>query len=105
MIVLTQDKLSGSVVASSAVCRGALPSSVVLPRVPSARLESDARGVSRDERTIPAPETAVVAAAAGVDAYAATANLAGAGHQILGQRTKFHSMWALRGLDPWSDPT
>ncbi|KAB8171182.1 hypothetical protein FH609_000070 [Streptomyces sp. 3MP-14] len=105
MIVSTDTKVTGSVVARSAALCAALPSMVVLPRVPSARVESDARGVSREERTISAPEMAVVAAAAGVDAYAANANLAGAGHRIFGQRTKFHSMWALRGLDPWSDPT
>ncbi|MDT0265493.1 hypothetical protein RM844_04210 [Streptomyces sp. DSM 44915] len=105
MLVLTHDKLSGSAVASSAMLGVAAPSRVIAPRVPSVHVAADALGVSRCERTIPAPEMAAVAAAAGVDAYAATANLAGPGHQTFGQQTKFHSMWALRGLDPWSDPT
>ncbi|SOD60982.1 hypothetical protein SAMN06297387_102398 [Streptomyces zhaozhouensis] len=105
MLVLTHDKLFGSAVADSAVLSEALPSVEVSLLVPVAPT-SDTTGVFSDERPISAPETAAVAAAAGgVAAYGATANLAGAGHQIFGQQTKSHSMWALRGLDPWSDPT
>ncbi|RBM11894.1 hypothetical protein [Streptomyces sp. PT12] len=57
------------------------------------------------ERPIPAPAAAVVAAEARVGAYATTADVSGARHQIFGQqKTQLHTMWALRGLDPWSDP-
>ncbi|GAA1904126.1 hypothetical protein GCM10009716_12570 [Streptomyces sodiiphilus] len=45
-----------------------------------------------------------VAAAAQADVYAFAAN--GAGHQLFGQqKTQLHTMWALRGLNPWSDHT
>jgi hypothetical protein len=62
-----------------------------------------------DERPIQAP---AVAAAALIDAYdapAATARNATHGaapaNQLFGQqKTQLHTMWALRGLDPWSDP-
>ncbi len=54
------------------------------------------------ERPIQAPAAAV---ADRTDAYATTVNVAGAGNQIFGhQKTQLHTMWALRGLDPWSDP-
>ncbi|WP_053171117.1 hypothetical protein [Streptomyces sp. SBT349] len=57
------------------------------------------------ERPILASVAAVVAAEARVDAYAPAANVGGAGNQIFGQqKTQLHTMWALRGLDPWSDP-
>lgn len=53
-----------------------------------------------DERPTQAPAV-LAAAAAHAAAYAAN----GAGHQLFGQqKTQLHSMWALRGLDPWSDP-
>ncbi|WP_338325605.1 hypothetical protein [Streptomyces hoynatensis] len=39
------------------------------------------------------------------NAYAFTTHVTGAGHQLFGQqKTQLHTMWALRGLDPWSDP-
>ncbi|MGP3970329.1 hypothetical protein [Streptomyces sp. 6N223] len=61
------------------------------------------------ERPTQAP---AVAAAARIGAYEASAanatsatNGAGTGNQIFGQqKTQLHPMWALRGLDPWSDP-
>ncbi|MGK5532991.1 hypothetical protein [Streptomyces sp. URMC 129] len=56
------------------------------------------------ERPTQAPAAAVVAAAR-VRAYVPTAHVAGAGNQIFGQQKTQHlTMWALRGLDPWSDP-
>jgi hypothetical protein len=58
-----------------------------------------------DQRPIQAP---AVVAAERFDAYGASAAAVanGAGHQTFGQqKTRLHSMWALRGLDPWSDPT
>jgi hypothetical protein len=62
-----------------------------------------------DERPTQAP---AVAAAARIGAYGASAanassatNGAGTENQIFGQqKTQLHTMWALRGLDPWSDP-
>lgn len=62
-----------------------------------------AREVAAKERALQAPPVAV----ARVDAYdAANASAAhGAGHQTFGQqKTQIHTMWALRGLHPWSDP-
>lgn len=60
------------------------------------------REAAVSERPIQAPVAAVVKAPVG--AYA-TANVAGAGNQLFGQqKTQLHTMWALRGLDPWSDP-
>lgn len=57
-----------------------------------------------NERPLLAP-VAEVAAVAGTTGYAVTADVAGAGHQLFGQqKTQLHTMWALRGLDPWSDP-
>ncbi len=58
-----------------------------------------------DQRPTQAPAVAV---AERIDAYGASAAALanGAGHQIFGQqKTRLHSMWALRGLDPWIDPT
>ncbi|MDT0322694.1 hypothetical protein [Streptomyces millisiae] len=61
------------------------------------------REASVSERPTQAPAAAVVKAAPR-GAYA-TANVAGAGNQLFGQqKTQLHTMWALRGLDPWSDP-
>ncbi|GAA3890112.1 hypothetical protein [Streptomyces sedi] len=106
MLVLTHDKLSGPAFADSAVLSEALPS-VEVALLAAAMPMSDAIGVFADERPISVPETAAAAAVAGgVAAYGnATANLVGAGHQTFGQQTKSHSKWALRGLEPWSDPT
>ncbi|GAB2920662.1 hypothetical protein [Streptomyces mayteni] len=60
------------------------------------------REAAASERPILAP--AAVAVKAHMGAYV-TANAAGAGNQLFGQqKTQFHTMWALRGLDPWSDP-
>ncbi|WP_243745222.1 hypothetical protein [Streptomyces hainanensis] len=65
------------------------------------------REAAASERPIQAP--AAVAVKAHMGAYA-TANAAGAGSQLFGQqlfgqqKTQHHTMWALRGLDPWSDP-
>jgi hypothetical protein len=55
------------------------------------------------ERICARPVQAPVMAVARADAYALTAE--GAGSQIFGQqKTQLHTMWALRGLNPWSDP-
>jgi hypothetical protein len=59
-----------------------------------------------NERPIQAPAV-VASAAARIDAYGINAHAHGAaaGSQIFGQqKTQLHTMWALRGLDPWSDP-
>ncbi|MEU6734502.1 hypothetical protein [Streptomyces physcomitrii] len=53
----------------------------------------------RDERPTQAP--AAVAAVAELQAYVPAA--AGAGNRK--QMTQHHTMWAFRGLEPWSDPT
>ncbi|WP_455356066.1 hypothetical protein [Streptomyces sp. SYSU K217416] len=52
----------------------------------------------RNERPTQAPEAAVAAAQAHAYAFAA----AGAGSKK--QTTQHHTMWAFRGLEPWSDP-
>ncbi|UED84306.1 hypothetical protein [Streptomyces profundus] len=105
MVTLKQIKLSGPAFACPNALGAARPFAVAMLPVPSVRPESAARDLSRGERTMSAREMAVAAAAVGVDAYATTPNLVGAGHQIFGQQSKSHSMWALRGLEPWSDPT
>ncbi|WP_046502871.1 hypothetical protein [Streptomyces odonnellii] len=51
----------------------------------------------RDERPTKALEAGVAAAAAKAYAFAAT----GAETK---RQTQHHTMWAFRGLDPWSDP-
>ncbi len=51
----------------------------------------------RNERPTQAPEA--VAAVAQASAYAFAA--AGAGSR---KQTQHHTMWAFRGLEPWSDP-
>lgn len=58
------------------------------------------------ERPAQAPAVAAAATSGAYHASAAVAaNGAGSAHQIFGQqKTQLHSMWALRGLDPWSDP-
>ncbi|WP_168220682.1 hypothetical protein [Streptomyces sp. RFCAC02] len=59
--------------------------------------------VATSERPIKASAAAAVRQAAR-PAYAA-AHGTDAGHQLFGQQnTQLHTMWALRGLDPWSDP-
>ncbi|AKG45154.1 hypothetical protein ACWD33_02400 [Streptomyces xiamenensis] len=69
--------------------------------------------VERSERPTQAPAVAAVAAAQASDAYdaiaAAAANGAGAAavaaNQLFGQqKTQLHTMWALRGLKPWTHP-
>ncbi|WUL62426.1 hypothetical protein OHS16_09975 [Streptomyces sp. NBC_00344] len=52
-----------------------------------------------NERPTEAPEAAVAIAAAKTYAFAATG--AGFGKQ---HETQHHTMWAFRGLEPWSDP-
>jgi hypothetical protein len=52
----------------------------------------------RNERPTEAPEAAVAITAA--DSYAFAATGAGLGKQ----ETHHHTMWAFRGLEPWSDP-
>ncbi|MFC0846274.1 hypothetical protein ACFH04_21540 [Streptomyces noboritoensis] len=52
-----------------------------------------------NERPTQAPEAAVVKGQA--QAYAFAAAGAGAEKQ---QTTQHHTMWAFRGLEPWSDP-
>lgn len=54
--------------------------------------------LARNERPTEAPEAAVAAAQAQAYAFAA----AGAGSKK--QTTQHHTMWAFRGLEPWSDP-
>lgn len=54
--------------------------------------------LARNERPTQAPEAAVAAAQARAYAFAA----AGAGSKK--QTTQHHTMWAFRGLEPWSDP-
>ncbi|MGX1881125.1 hypothetical protein [Streptomyces sp. NPDC055287] len=54
--------------------------------------------LARNERPTKAPEAAVAAAQAKAYAFAA----AGAGSKK--QTTQHHTMWAFRGLEPWSDP-
>ncbi|MEU5577023.1 MULTISPECIES: hypothetical protein [Streptomyces] len=51
-----------------------------------------------NERPTEAPEAAVAEAQAQAYAFAA----AGAGFRK--QTTQHHTMWAFRGLEPWSDP-
>ncbi|MCX4548367.1 hypothetical protein OG204_25270 [Streptomyces sp. NBC_01387] len=51
-----------------------------------------------NERPTQAPEAAV--AIAGIKSYAFAATGAGFGQQA----TQHHTMWAFRGLEPWSDP-
>ncbi|SFB91874.1 hypothetical protein [Streptomyces aidingensis] len=54
-------------------------------------------------RPAQAPAVAAVMAADAVGYDAAVAH--GAGSQLFGrQKTQLASMWALRGLNPWSDP-
>lgn len=52
----------------------------------------------RNERPTQAPEAAV--ATAQVTTYAAAA----AGAESRTKQHKHHTMWAFRGLEPWSDP-
>ncbi|MFE2377946.1 hypothetical protein [Streptomyces sp. NPDC059398] len=52
----------------------------------------------RNERPTQAPEAAV--AIAGIPSYA----FAAAGAEFGQQATQHHTMWAFRGLEPWSDP-
>ncbi|MEV4945228.1 hypothetical protein [Streptomyces sp. NPDC053755] len=54
--------------------------------------------MERDERPTKALEAGVAAGKATAYAFAAT----GAGTQQ--QTTQHHTMWAFRGLEPWSDP-
>nr|WP_028811773.1 hypothetical protein [Streptomyces flavidovirens] len=54
--------------------------------------------LARNERPTKAPEAAVAAAQGKAYAFAA----AGAGSKK--QTTQHHTMWAFRGLEPWSDP-
>ncbi|MFH8794491.1 hypothetical protein [Streptomyces sp. NPDC017941] len=51
-----------------------------------------------NERPTKAPEAAAVAAQAQAYAFAA------AGAEFRKQTTQHHTMWAFRGLEPWSDP-
>jgi hypothetical protein len=81
-------RLSGTAMSGAAAARAAAPA----PR---------AAAIERPK----APAAVVAAAAAHVDAYVTTCHVAGAGNQIFGQqKTQLHTMWALRGLNPWSDP-
>ncbi|ARQ68720.1 hypothetical protein [Streptomyces marincola] len=81
---------------------GSRPSGTAVSAVPAARPAAVALRAAAGERPIQAPAAAVVAR---TDAYAITVDVAGAGNQIFGhQKTQLHTMWALRGLDPWSDP-
>ncbi|OON81268.1 hypothetical protein [Streptomyces tsukubensis] len=54
----------------------------------------------REERPNKAPEAAVAAAQAQAYAFAA----AGAGAKKQTKHNQHHTMWAFRGLEPWSDP-
>ncbi|MCX5385523.1 hypothetical protein [Streptomyces sp. NBC_00083] len=54
----------------------------------------------RNERPILAPAAAVVRGRAQAHAFAAT----GAGAEQQTKKYQHHTMWAFRGLEPWSDP-
>ena len=54
----------------------------------------------RNERPIQAPGAAVAKGRAQAHAFAAT----GAGAEKQTKRYQHHTMWAFRGLEPWSDP-
>jgi len=61
-----------------------------------------AAGEAAAERAMRAP-VAVVAVER--DTHTLMADVTGAGNQLFGQqKTQLATMWALRGLDPWSDP-
>ncbi|MGP4114500.1 hypothetical protein ACTWP5_26770 [Streptomyces sp. 4N509B] len=75
-----------------------------LPGALVARPAVHATRVVRHERLVPAP-VVVAATPRAVDAAAAVAaNDAGSETQTFGQKKTQRHMWALRGLDPWSDP-
>ncbi|MEV0441571.1 hypothetical protein AB0I84_25205 [Streptomyces spectabilis] len=66
---------------------------------PAASLPATALKIREgNERPTQAPEAAVATAQAQAYAFAA----AGAGFRK--QTTQHHTMWAFRGLEPWSDP-
>ncbi|WP_199827103.1 hypothetical protein [Streptomyces sp. WM6378] len=54
----------------------------------------------RNERPIQAPGAAVAKGRAQAHAFAAT----GAGAEKQTKHYQHHTMWAFRGLEPWSDP-
>ncbi|MFJ8308673.1 MULTISPECIES: hypothetical protein [unclassified Streptomyces] len=54
----------------------------------------------RNERPIEAPGAAVAKGRAQAHAFAAT----GAGAEKQTKQYQHHTMWAFRGLEPWSDP-
>lgn len=76
---------------------------VALPRVRTALNVLPMREVNEgSERATKAPEAVVTAQA---QAYAFAAAGAGAKKQTTQhQTTQHHTMWAFRGLEPWSDP-
>jgi hypothetical protein len=100
-------KLSGHQAAFACAPDGIRLSGIGMPGALVARPAVLAVREVANERPIQAP---AVATAVRIDAYAAStvaaANGAGTGNQTFGQqKTQLHSMWALRGLNPWSDPT
>ncbi|WP_052851611.1 hypothetical protein [Streptomyces avicenniae] len=96
-------KLAGRPLATTVVSGGVVrDAGTSLSAAACAQLSVAAFRGSVSERPIQAPVEATVTAGSTFDAYDTTT---GAGHQIFGQQnTQLHTMWALRGLDPWSDP-
>ncbi|ONK11554.1 hypothetical protein [Streptomyces sp. MP131-18] len=97
MVSKTFTKATGREVVRLCVPGGSRLSGTGMSGVVVAHSAAVALRAAAGERPILAPVA--------TDAYATTVNVAGAGHQIFGhQKTQLHTMWALRGLNPWSDP-
>ncbi|MEU9705136.1 hypothetical protein [Streptomyces sp. NPDC047981] len=82
--------------------RGTGLSGAISAPAASLRPAADLAGLpvmERSERPTEALEAGVAAGKAKAYAFAAT----GAGHQTK-QTQQHHTMWAFRGLEPWSDP-
>ncbi|MDT0342562.1 hypothetical protein [Streptomyces litchfieldiae] len=97
-------KLAGHEFAGICALGGVRLSGTGVSGAAAARPAAVAPRAAANERPIMAPASAVVAVAR-TRAYDRITDVAGAGNQIFGQqKTQLHTMWALRGLDPWSDP-
>lgn len=100
------NKLPGHQAVSVCAPGGARFVGIGMPDAAVARVVTLASREVASERPSQAP---AVAAAARRDAYTAAAAFvahgAGTRNQLFGQqKTQLHTMWALRGLNPWSDP-
>ncbi|MDB1086846.1 hypothetical protein PJ985_04620 [Streptomyces sp. ACA25] len=94
MTMKTITKLVGREAVASCPLESGLPGTGAAVRPAASRIRERSSA-----RPIQAPEVA----AAAVDCSDAAH---GAGNQLFGhQKTQLCTMWALRGLDPWSDPT